>query len=450
MGIKEYSKLILTKDKINIKTYLFIIIIQTAIIFNGITLIENPVLESINDLLKTISPPKGIHGLPEETFAPVWLHQKQSLLYMILFMVVFTCIVNYYFTRKKYKQAGFALLNGASLSDLVRFFIVQNGGVFIIASFIGALIGALISPLCNMLLYSLLKTDGPILTFTFYSLSILVGIIFIEFLYLIVFSFSYVYRNNLLKLVNVDDNIQVINFNKISFLGVISIILYFVPLMYIIFSPTVNNIEGAYYVAASISIIGMYFICKKGLSTILYFFKKSTIFEKHKIIYINTFAQLVSKCTPFFLVLTGVYWYYLGEIGSRKEVVSLVPVYILSLLFLNVIICGTLFYKLTIEIKYKKTVHNKLLLLGYSKESIKKLTSKELLSFMFLGISLPTLIASIMTLGYFKAGALNSNYAFLLLCTLIIPIIIVFISIHYYYIKNLFNKEESYEFNTEN
>lgn len=402
MGIMSFAKKMAKIDLKNNILYIMSIIFTSAFIMNSVNISYNNAIYEGAQVL-----------------------QKQYLLILVLGMIIFAYFCNSYFIRRKAKEAAFCLINGASLIDLTKYLLYQNGVIYVLGGTLGLLLGVFCIPLCNILMYTITGIWGSLFTFSIEAFLLTTIIIFLEYIIIVILDFGIVYRKELVELLNLNKEKNLVDNRVFKVNGKVFVLLYLLPVLFMIFFRNTQGSEHAMYVLTFLGAVGIYGVIKYyAPQNALKINKKDFMFNGLRKIYVGNFISTLKTSTFYFIALAGMLIYFAYGGINYGEVVGVKESCLFSFVGASIIIGFSLLYKLSVEADERKILYKQLKILGYHKEEISEILSKEYILFFGFGLALPLLLVTSALIVFSKVSSFTVTYSLALFISAALPLIL--------------------------
>ncbi|MGL5152365.1 MAG: hypothetical protein ACRC7N_17550 [Clostridium sp.] len=425
MGIYTYAKQLLKADFKQTFNYLISVSVLTLFLFNGLNVALNSKILNSDETIEINSIGQGVGSGSQTFIMNVDIIQKERVVWLIFVIILFSAFCNTYFLSRKSKEVGFALVNGSSLYEVIRFLIFQNGVLFLLSSILGIILGFATMPIFNLIIYKLCNINDSVFFVSESTITYTLLIIVVQCFYFIAFNVGHVYRKEIVDLLKEKSLIRVKDTRQFKIPPIIFFILYIIPFLYILFAEKIKGIEGGYNTASFISLLGILGIVSYGMPWLMNLLKKRKyMYDPLKVVYLSNFSYALSKSTIYFLALCLSFWYFSFDMMKYRDVKGIPEINMFILISIFIAVTVTLSYKMSCDGKDRSSNYVILQKLGYKTDEIVKVAKMEVVLYYLVGLGLPILFVVIPTLGYLSVGAMSIEIGSLLIGTLIIPIVI--------------------------
>ncbi len=423
MGVFLFSIKMLKKEYKKAMIYAFTMMFTIMACFIFFNIMANQLLASSEIV-------RGGHSW-QETYVPITT--------MLAFLVIIFCcamiiFANHFFLSNKTKELAIMSTSGLSFLDLTLYIFYQTIIITVLVMPIGLLLGYLFSVLGHTILYSNLNIEVSVFQVsieafvnTFFSI---LSMIFSVLLY----SSGYIYRHDIqfmlsTQTVNNYEDKRIFKLPKLFY-----IMLYFIGIVLMIFS---EYSVGVFIFPCLIGIAAAGGVMSHVLPNIFSKLKqKKFVSDKIWLISISNLSYslkksitLVSLYSISSAVMSALLVYQQGHL---KDFLTIVIGYIVIIILLSV----GIFYKYSSEIMDRQTFYYNLYKLGYVKKQMKKIISKEVISYYGLIIFIPLIYIIIIVIRCCVHGNIGIFFGSILIAVEMIPPIFVGVLTYHNY-KNI-------------
>ncbi|MGL4774281.1 MAG: FtsX-like permease family protein [Clostridium sp.] len=418
MWVKEQANKSLKKEKNISLFYIIACTVTTLIMFTAINICNNEILVNSNEVLIE----KMFYFFPG---TPMEVIKKQNLLILLLIAVLFTAVCSFNFLRKKSKELAYLTLNGATIPDLIRFLIYQNGVILLISTVVGIILGIVLMPIFNSIVYIINGEWGSLITFSMDSIWLTLGFISIEVFAIVILNVGFLIRKEVKDLVDEED--LVIPPDKRQFKPkYFFLVLYLIPLLFAIISPTVENAGFLMIVLSYLSIPGSYGVMKYVIPKILMKLKKKKyMYDFKKLVYLSNAMDTIQKSLSFIFALQLSVTLFLSFFLDFQHYTGMKENLIFCVVGVSILISMTLIYTIFIEVVNNKGFYKQMKAFGYTNEELVELVGKELRVFFLLGVMVGVVQLLAVIIVYAISGLMSIGVAIVTICSLLLPLIIV-------------------------
>lgn len=441
MGIKNFSRDMLKQNLKDSYVYIGSIIFITLIMISCINISNNEALyRSVEG--KKVLVYKQMKGTPytevtniedkAEQFGdfklvevPLIDVQKEFLLITVLVIASFTFISSRNFVKKRSKELGFIILNGANTYEVSYYIRYTCSRIFLVGASIGSILGILLIPLVNILMYKALGIEGEAFLYSSDSFLVGLGFLFINYIFLMIVGTSEVYRKEVIEIINYTSTKKVKDKREFKFPSIIYLILYLLPLGIIFIPSSSGDISG-------LAKLGVYLSVVSSLGVIALFIPKHIKFlnnlkwmdDKKRKIYINN-ALIKLRESMIYIFGAGMSInYFTGKLIDHSEVKELVFVIFICMTLISSTIAMYMMVNILENGGIDKKFYKTLSAMGYNLEELRSISTYELLStvgFIVIGLFFPIAFGLMMQL---KNGTLGVDIILIVAIISIAPVII--------------------------
>lgn len=351
--------------------------------------------------------------------------QKEIIMISIIIVAIFTVISNNTFLKKRMDELGFILVNGATTKEMSYYIRYMCSKMFIVASGFGLLLGVVFTPVFNLIMYRLLGIQGQVVEYSKETFLVVISFIFINYIYLMIASTSYVFKKEIDEIMNDNNAKSVVDRRLIKFPPITYLILFLSPFAVVVIPQSFGDISGFVTVGvyimslASIGVIALYIPSKLAKVN-----KRKFMYDKQRKIYINnTFIKLKNTIIYICGIVVSAN-YFVDKILEFREHKSIVAILLFAMVVCMVIITVTLTNKIIDDCGIDKEFYVNLSAIGYSKKELFRISLKEnklTIAMILFFVLAPISYALLM---HFKNGSLPMDILFFISIALIVPIVI--------------------------
>lgn len=430
MGIYKFSVKTLKTNFKESGLYLISIILSTTIIFNLLNIITN------SDFLSV----KGKEGNVATT-VPIGI-----LFFMILLVCVFTFYANSYFVMSKSKEMAIVELSGVWPTKLAKMLLFQNAIIEIIGCIIGIVIGILFIPAFLSLMYTIMGTNGNILSLSMQVIWGTAAIVILQILYVSLGDFSFAASREIIDLISEQKKVRPKDKRLIKVNSIVYIIAYIIPILFLFVKSLPSDLFSLGIVDILLTTFGIngilsYYIPQK----IFKIKKKKYLGDKIKLISLSNLSVSLKQLKFLILTLAVTVEMLLCVIVMYKNSEQVRTICICSYITLIILIAASIIYKIMLETDNKKHSFRQLGLIGYTTEQIEKIIQHEFMVFYSITIGIPLFHILIFIIMFKKNGILSMELLGLLLLSFLFVFLITGI-VSYNLYKKLVLKNNSYRF----
>jgi hypothetical protein len=349
-------------------------------------------------------------------------------------MIIFA---NNYFLMSKTKELAIMATSGMNFFDLTLYLVYQTITIVLVVSPFGLLLGYLFSCITRFIMYSQLNISASLFSVssvpfinTFFSI---LAMLFAVLLY----SSGYVHRNGISEMLSVQtvndhNDTRIFKLPRWTYL-----VIFIIGVLLMLFS---EYSVGIFILPAFVGIIGANGVLKYILPGVFTKIKQKK-YLNHQIMLISLSNLSYSLKKSIFLVslysmsTTVMSALLISQQSNVKEFMTSVIGYAVIILLLSI----GLMYKYIGEAMNRKIFFFNLYKLGYTRNKIKKIISKEVNYYYLLIMVIPFLYVLIMVLRCYIHQDITLFFIFILLIILIIPTLIISFITNYSYKKVVFD-----------
>lgn len=416
MGLIKLSLRSLKTDIIRSLFYFASFVLTTYFIFSFFNLTLNPIT--------------GIQlGKDDNTFV--------TMIAILVICVAMFCVflANNFYVGHKNQELSVILMSGASVYRLGFFLLIQSFLIMIISIPLGLVFAYCSIPFINIIFQNIFSNNLEFY-FSWQAITITMVIVLFEVVWCTILNFGYCYRNSVFSVLQDKTRIETYGFSFKKMNEKISILLYLLPLLGIIF----NDDYGMYLSFSLFAVLGVPGLLKKIIPRILsYFMHRGSAndmiafsFVKENLKSMTLLINLM--CISSVLLMTLIFFHLDAPLVSMVALVSYTAV--------NVLLSITLFFKLGMLLISRKKSFVQLRHLGFIEKDLKKLITKEMITFYLIVLFIPLIYHITMLLRLIISGNIQITLAILLICLDIIPLCIAFILSYSLYRHHVILKTE--------
>ncbi|MGL5576893.1 MAG: hypothetical protein ACRDCW_15245, partial [Sarcina sp.] len=377
-GIKKFARQMFA---INIKdsfSYIFTVIVTAMLVFITVNLAFNEIIYQSSEMITLVTSSGGIASQRVEYDVSVTSVQMQLSLITIIIVGVFTVITNNTYVKRRIKELTFVVTNGATMGEMSYYIRYMCSKIFITASIIGVILGIVLAPAFNLLMYKILGVDGSLFVYSFEVFMIIGMFLFMNYVYLMMTSTSYVYKKEVAELLSDGQTKNVKDTRQFKFPRSVYVIIYFIPIFVLFLPKSFGDISGFISVAVYISALASVGVVSIYLPNKLKKINSSKFMNnKERKIYINNSIIKLKNTVIYTVGMVFAINYFLEQIVSFRESSVLVSVVLFNLIICSIIISVTLTNKIIDDCGIDKNFYKTLSAMGYSKKELFKISLKE-------------------------------------------------------------------------
>ena len=369
---------------------------------------------------------------------------------MVLIITAIILLLGYYsnsfFLSRRGREVGVELMSGLSLVDLSVSFIVQNTILSGFATLIGVIGGILLSPIFNTLAFNLIGISGEKFYIAKDGVICTVMVIIIQILFVAAFDVGYGHRSEICDLIKSKNKGYKPKKKDLSaFKTIIYFIMFIVPIIGLFF---INYNSGGYEVIIQITaIIGgaeLALFIRDGIPyTIEVYLNKSGRKDPIKVMYLRNFKYVMEKSAVIMICFSVIIIAITIIIGGVNYDIKFSVVSTIGLVATTFLLSITIIYKIIIEALNRVNLFKQIFLLGYTKDKIVEIISKEVFMYYFIVFIMPLTQGAFIFYGYVKGGVIEPTMLLVLALILILLTIVTFFISYIYYKKIILNSNEA-------
>ena len=424
MGIKDFSKQMFSKTIKDSFSYICAIALTAMLVFVTVNIASNEVIygENTTQLIKVYRQVGLGRVLVDTSLGYI---QREFILITILIVGVFTVVSNNTFLKKRVDELAFVVMNGATISEMSYYIRYMCSKMFIVASLLGAVLGIVFAPVFNLLMYKIVGVEGQIFIYDGESFLLVLGYMIVNYLYLMISSTSYVYRKEVVELMDENREKNCKDTRMIKFPSIIYLLLYICPGFLLLLPDWYGDINGFITVGVYISIVAtigviIMYIPKKLRSLN----NKEFMNHKEKRIYINNAFIKLKNTIIYIAGMVVAINYFLSKILDFRKYNDIVVILLFCMIVCVVVITVTLTNKIIDDCGINEVFYKDLSAIGYSKKELFKIGVKEnktIISAILFFIEVPIIFAVLMNI---KNGSIATEMLILIGTSTTIPILI--------------------------
>lgn len=377
-GIKKFARQMFGVSLKESFSYILTVIVTAMLVFITINLAFNEVIYQSTDMITLVTSTGGIAPQRIEYEVTVSSIQMQLSLITVIIVGVFTVITNNTYVKRRVKELAFVVTNGATMGEMSYYIRYMCSKIFVTASIIGILLGIALAPVFNFIMYKILGVQGDLVVYNFEVFMIIGTFLFMNYVYLMITSTSYVYKKEVADLLSDGQTKSLKDTRQFKFPGIVYVIIYFVPLIILLLPKSFGDISGFISVAVYISAIASIGVITMYLPSKLIKLNNSKFMNnKERKIYVNNAIMKLKNTVIYTVGMVFAINYFLEQIVSFRESQVLVSVVFFNLIICSIIIAVTLTNKIIDDCGIDKKFYNTLWAMGYSKQELFKISLKE-------------------------------------------------------------------------
>lgn len=337
---------------------------------------------------------------------------------MLSVLIIAICIMTIFFSHNFYlasktKDIGIMLIGGCSSAKLLRFLIVQNFIVILIASPIGILVGMAAAPILNSMIYTQMQIDVSPLILPWSSAGYALFTMLMISVWLVILDYGFVIRsaslNDLLKERSKMKGRRM----KSPLTRLTYSVIYIGSIGFILYYPVEDvNMIFMIYVGAFIY-FGAVNVFRYVIPEIMSYLQRKFFFaNKHYLLSMANIQYSVansSQLVTLVLLSTSILFYYLCKF-QYDMATWLVVMFTYIVMLVLVITC--IIYKLSNDALTKQPIYQRMLCIGYLKKDLTSVIKQEVYGFYLLIflVAIPPLAAILFI--YFAADLITLSFFF--------------------------------------
>ena len=369
---------------------------------------------------------------------------------MVLIITAIILLLGYYsnsfFLSRRGREVGVELVSGLSLVDLSVSFIVQNTILSGLATLIGVIGGILVSPIFNTLAFNLIGISGEKFYIAKDGIICTVIVIIIQILFVAALDVGYGHRSEICDLIkSKNKGYKPKKKNLSAFKTIIYFIMFIVPIIGVFF---INyNSDGYEFIIQITAIIGgagLALFIRDGIPYIIeVYLNKSGRKDPIKVMYLRNLKYVMEKSAVIMICFSVIIIAITIIIGGVNYDIKFSIVSTIGLVATTFLLSITIIYKVIIEALNRVNSFKQIFLLGYTKDKIMKIISKEVSTYYFIVFIMPLIQGTCIFYGYVKGRAIEPTMLFILALILILLAIVTFFISYIYYKKIILNSNEA-------
>ncbi|MGL5151163.1 MAG: FtsX-like permease family protein [Clostridium sp.] len=419
MWIYEQANRSLKRERNTTLFYLIACIVTSLIMFTAVNICNNEVLINSNEV--TLKPS---FYLAEGT--PISLVKQQNLLILLIMAAGFTVVCSFNYLRKKSEEIAYLTLNGATMPDVIRYLIYQNGVLLAIGSLIGIILGIILMPLFNIIVYTMSGQWGPLITFNLNSLWFTLGFLAVNFAAVVMLNFGHLIRKEIKDLIDDNTLIRKQDRRSVKVSKYFFLILYLIP---IICTVIAFNVEGADAIISTVTFIaipGTYGMIQHFIpKTIEKLKRKKYMYDFKKLVYLSNAVDTIRKSLLFIVGLQMISTFFLVCFFDYREFTGMKENLAFCLVGVSILISMTLIYTIFIEVINNKGFYKQMKAFGYTDIELLDLVKKEIRAFFLLGVMVGVVQLICVVAVYMITGLLSITMGLGILGCILVPLIAV-------------------------
>ena len=256
-GMKQFARQMFSKSLKDSFSYIFTVAITVMLVFITVNMSFNEVMYANGGEVITIMQAAGSPTNPiyVPTDVSVKMLQMQLAMVTIIIVAVFTVITNSTYLKRRVKELAFVITNGATISEMSYYIRYMCSKLFIAASVLGIFLGIIFMPLFTSIMYKLVGVEGPLFLYYGETFLVIVSFIFINYVYLMMASTSYIYKKQVSELMDDNATKNTKDTRMVKFPSIIYVLVYFIPILVLFLPKSFGDVSGFISVAVYISVI---------------------------------------------------------------------------------------------------------------------------------------------------------------------------------------------------
>lgn len=382
---------------------------------------------------------------------------------VLLTAMFFVAFANLYFIYGKTKELAIAVLSGRSVYTVGFILTIQNLLLGLIGTFIGFVIGFAVMPLINIYVYS--SAGFPINKFAFSNTGFIITILIliIQYVMMIVIDMGYVYRREIIELLNEqskmyefkaeEESIVDSSNPQLSYLppslramytkeenntnkdnnkkNIMYLVICFLPLVTIVIPTSIENKLIIANGLAFIALFGVLRILNKSIPEFINKIKsKKYLYDEIKLQSLSNLLYSLKKAKYLVIYLILSVMCLINLISVSKDLKYVRTVIIIAYIVVTCLMAITINFKVFIEALTRRRCFKQLKLIGYTNNKIKKIIREEIQYFYGIILLVPLVnISFILFLNYICGYMTGSTFVVLILIYLGVNLISALISL---------------------
>lgn len=348
---------------------------------------------------------------------------QENIAILIVIIVALITLATFVYVKEKSKSISLLMFTGGSYKEALDFLIKTSMKAYTRGVLIGILLGIVTSPIYNMICYALLKVDGePLFLFSFEGFGNLLLFLLIQFVAMLTINFGYVYRKDVMGLINNEGRKTEIDKRIVKLPYIIYVIIFLIPIFYAMTLPRFENAGEGAVVASWASVIIIFHFVKYALEGIFNTLKKfEFMYKGTRIIFWSNAINAVKSVWIHIALFVGIIVYSIDRIQAYIQYDNMQENMIMSVAVISIIFAIIIGYKYLMESFESVERGMKLKLMGYSdKEITECVRSEKILSFIIITMIPVSIIVSDIFV-YYICGTIGLSLAILLVLVVVIP-----------------------------
>ena len=421
MGIKLFSKKIYDSEIKKNKSFILMMTATIIFMYGIISIYYNENIYPNVREFKQISYWDQSQNLVEFEY-PVEGLMRTNLFFILAVATAVVILCTFKYIREKSKNIACIMYSGGGYREAFKFLVYTSLKSFSIATILGVLIGILISPINNFIIYKIVQNEGSLFTFNLEGFLNVLLFIIIQFSTIVMINFGYIYRKDVMGLINIDGAKTLDDKRVIKIPNIIYIILYVLPLFYMLTFPDYKDAGKISLVLSIISMLVLHGFIKYGLDGIYRSLKKRKFMYKGtRILYISNSVKTIKESYVYILLLMltmlSAAYTMLGvlDFTGMKEII------LICIMGSSIVISLSVGYKFIVEAREIESRAKQIRLLGFSNESILSCVTKEIILTFTLTNIIPLMILASTIYIFTISGLLSFEFGASLILSILIP-----------------------------
>lgn len=357
---------------------------------------------------------------------------------MLSFLIIMFCcfmlfFANDFYVSRKTNDIATMELSGNSFIKSTFHLIYQSMILLLISSPLGVGLGAFFSIISNYIMYQHLDIEASI----YHIPGIVYGqtliVLAIILLIISVFASGYIYRNDLLTLLNQEKTMDFKGNNR----GKIPSITYLFLYLFGIYMMFTNDHSMIAYVGPTcVGMLGAMGFLRRTLPELLKKLKKQKLLDKkYALIYISNLNYSLRRSVMLLSVITVSVTMMIAVIAGTQNSPREYITGVMGYFVIVILLVMSIVYKMINEIQMRKTFFYNLWKIGYTKKELIKIIRREVIYYYLILLIFPLIYGVIISGFFIYHQELTVIFAVEIIGIYVIPVIISTFITYYNYKK---------------
>ena len=397
MGVHKFAIKTLKSDKKQSLFFICSIMLSVAVVFNIFNIIYN----------------KNLMEFQKQYF-DIFNIIALSIIIVTIFFIFFA---SSFFLLNKSKELGIAALSGLSTFNLSSILITQTLIIVAIAVALGLVVGFIISPMFLSAMFTAIGITGNLLEVSKEGMFLTIVFIIVLGMYVVLFNWGYVYRTELIDLVNAKKKVTEPDDRMVKIPKLTYLIVFLLPSIFLFIR--IDEPEKAFlaFVVMLITTYGTQGTIRYLIPYKILEYKKKYFFDdKLKIISLSNLYYSLRRAIPLVVILAIGSTLSISLIGSYYDVAAVKYICVFAYVLITILISISIIYKVMIEVyNNRRNSFLQLKMIGYNKDQIINIILQEIILFNLVIIGAPLFHIIILLITYVRVNIMTLGLALMLL-----------------------------------